>query len=561
MSDITDSRAYKYALWASDGNNHAVGKYVRRQCREWLDIADGNNPNAFVDVREYDRTMALLGLMIHPDLHTAMPEALEDYALLFITALFCTKTPDGRNYYTDGLLEIARKNFKTFTSGVIFVLAMLKLPKFSRLFSVAPDLKLSSELKVAIRKIIKSSPLLEPYFRVMRLEVKCSVTDTEYTPLAYSNDKLDGKLAHLFLADEVGAMDSYPVEAMRSSQVVLKDKLGILISTQYPNDSNGLTDEIDLAKKQLDGVYDGKRKYFALLFEPDEEIKNNWEKDDNVLLQANPVAVNNADLLDTLRDMRTLAVLYEGKRENFLCKHCNIHYAGIGTEGYIDLMKLRQCAVPESLDFWRGRDVYLGLDLSLTDDNTSVAMVALNGDGKIHAKVWGFLPAGNVDIKSAKEKVDYKRHIAAGECFACGDEVIDYGFVERFILGLRERYGVNIVQLGYDRYNAVSTVQKLEADEENPIECVEIKQHSSVLHAPTKLLKEYVLRREFAYDENKLLEINFSNARCTEDTNLNKYVNKKRSAGKVDMVVSLINAVFLLQLDLLSRDGEFFVQY
>jgi phage terminase large subunit-like protein len=561
LSDITESRAYKYALWASDENNHAVGKYVRRQCREWLDIADGNNPAAYVDTREYDRTMALLGLMIHPDLHTAMPEALEDYALLFITALFCTKSTGGRNFYTDGLLEIARKNFKTFTSGVIFVLAMLKLPKFSRLFSVAPDLKLSSELKVAIRKIIKSSPLLEPYFRVMRLEVKCSVTDTEYTPLAYSNDKLDGKLAHLFLADEVGAMDSYPVEAMRSSQVVLKDKLGILISTQYPNDSNGLTDEIDLAKKQLDGVYDGKRKYFALLFEPDEEIKNNWEKDDNVLLQANPVAVNNADLLDTLRDMRTLAVLYEGKRENFLCKHCNIQYKGIGTEGYIDLMKLQECAVPEDAGFWRGRDVYLGLDLSLTNDNTSVAMVAPDEGGKIHAKVWGFLPADNVEIKSAKEKVDYRRHIAAGECFSCGGEVIDYGFVERFILDLPKKYGVNIVRLGYDRYNALSTVQKLEADEVCPIECVEIKQHSSVLHAPTKLLKEYVLRREFAYDENKLLEINFSNARCTEDTNLNKYVNKKRSAGKVDMVVSLINAVFLLQLDMLEGECDFAVQY
>lgn len=561
MSNITESRAYKYALWASDENNHAVGKYVRRQCREWLDIACGESPAAVVDLKEYDRTMALLGLMIHPDLHTAMPQALEDYALLFITALFCTKTPDGRNYYTDGLLEIARKNFKTFTSGVIFVLAMLKLPKFSRLFSVAPDLKLSSELKVAIRKIIKSSPLLEPYFRVMRLEVKCSVTDTEYTPLAYSNDKLDGKLAHLFLADEVGAMDSYPVEAMRSSQVVLKDKLGILISTQYPNDSNGLTDEIDLAKKQLDGVYDGKRKYFALLFEPDEEIKNNWEKDDNVLLQANPVAVGNTDLMDTLRDMRTLAILYEGKRENFLCKHCNIQYKGIGTEGYIDLMKLQECAVPEDVGFWRGRDVYLGLDLSLTNDNTSVAMVALDESGKIHAKVWGFLPADNVEIKSAKEKVDYRRHIAAGECFQCGGEVIDYGFVERFILDLPKKYGVNIVQLGYDRYNALSTVQKLEADEVCPIECVEIKQHSSVLHAPTKLLKEYVLRREFAYDENKLLEINFSNSRCTEDTNLNKYVNKKRSAGKVDMVVSLINAVFLLQLDMLEGECDFAVQY
>lgn len=557
---IKGSRAYKYALWASDENNRAVGRYVRRQAREWLDIADGKSLEAFVDEREYATTMKLLGLMVHPDLGTPMPEALEDYAMLFITAIFCTKSPQGHSYYTDGLLEIARKNFKTFTSGVIFVLAMVKLPKFSRLFSVAPDLKLSSELKIAIKKIIKSSPLLEPYFRIMRAEVRCSFTETEYTPLAYSNDKLDGKLAHLFLADEVGAMDSYPVEAMRSSQVVLKEKLGILISTQYPNDSNGLTDEIDLAKKQLDGVYNGRRKYFALLFEPDEELRSNWENDDNVLLQANPVAVNNKDLLEELRGMRTLAVLYDNKRENFLCKHCNIQYKGIGTEGYVDVMKLRECSAPFDADFWRGRRVYLGLDLSQTEDNTAVAMVALDDEGRIRAKVWGFVPRDRVAEKSQREKVDYARHIAAGECFACGGEVIDYGYVERFILDIAKKYGVEILALGFDRYNALSTVQKLEADPENPIECVEIRQHSSVLHAPTKLLKEQILTRGFAYDENGLLEINFSNARCTEDTNLNKYVNKKRSAGKVDMVVALINAVFLLQQEMLCGE-DFGAQY
>ena len=68
-----------------------------------------------------------------------------------------------------------------------------------------------------------------------------------------------------------------------------------------------------------------------------------------------------------------------------------------------------------------------------------------------------------------------------------------------------------------------------------------------MLHPPTKLLREAILKREFAYDENRLLEINFQNARCTEDTNLNKYVNKKRSAGKVDMVVSIIIAIYLMQ--------------
>lgn len=106
------------------------------------------------------------------------------------------------------------------------------------------------------------------------------------------------------------------------------------------------------------------------------------------------------------------------------------------------------------------------------------------------------------------------------------------------------------MQLGYDRYNAISTVQKLE---QHGIECVEIKQHSSVLHAPTKLLREMILNRTMFYEENRLLEINFQNARCTQDTNLNKYVNKKRSSGKVDMVMATIDAVYLVQVDLLTN--------
>ena len=154
------------------------------------------------------------------------------------------------------------------------------------------------------------------------------------------------------------------------------------------------------------------------------------------------------------------------------------------------------------------------------------------------------MPKDRMVAKTEKEQVDYAKLVRHGCCFACGDEVIDYGFVEDFILSLPERYGVEIMQLGFDRYNAISTVQKLEA---TGIECVEIKQHSSVLHPATKLLRECILKKTFRYDENRLLEINFQNARCAEDTNLNKYVNKKKSAGKVDMVVATINAMYLLQ--------------
>ena len=249
-------------------------------------------------------------------------------------------------------------------------------------------------------------------------------------------------------------------------------------------------------------------------------------------------------------------MLYENKRENYLCKHNNIKYKGLGVEGYVEITKVQACARPEDPEFWQGRPVYLGLDLSQTDDNTAVAMATV-ADGVLYAKVFGFVPADRVEYKSKKEAVDYRRLIAAGVCFACGDEVIDYSFVERFILELPKKYGVEIVQCGYDRWNALSTVQKLEAA---GVECVEIKQHSSVLHSPTKLLREKILSKEFRYDENPMLEINFQNARCTEDTNRNKYVNKKKSAGKVDEVVALINATYLVEQDMLFGHDSFVVQ-
>lgn len=551
---ISDWGAYKYALECADINNKKAGRYVRKQALEWLIIADGKSDIAEVSEKEYARIKGMLKLMQHPDTGKNMLVSLEPYALWLITATFCTVRKDNkRRLYTTILLEICRKNFKTFNAAVIFIIAMLCEARFSRLFSVAPDYKLSSELRVAVRKIIKVSPLLEKHFKITRDMITCFITDTEYTPLAYSNDRMDGKLASVFLADEAGALDSYPVEAMRSSQINLKNKLGIIISTQYPNENNVFIDEIDISKKTLDGIIEISGR-FSLLYEPDDELIKEWETNDLVIYQSNPVAVRYPDVFDELVKMRTMAVLYENKRENFLCKHCNIRYKGVGSEGYVSIDDVRECVFEHDAEWWNGRTVYLGVDLSQTDDNTAVAMVTLDDDGLIHAAVFGFIPEEKVDYKSDREKIDYRKCINEGSCFACGDDVIDYGFVEEFILSLESKYGVYIADAGFDRYNAISTVQKLESAS-NPIQCTLVKQHSSVLHPATKLLREYILMKKFRYEKNLLLENSFENARCTEDTNLNKYVNKKRSAGKVDMVVALINAVYLLNENVLLDNG------
>lgn len=339
---IEESRAYRYAKWCIGRNNRKVGRYVKLQAKRWLKIADGKHKSAYVSEKAYRKICRLLKLMVHPDLSCSMYEGLEDYAWFLVTAVFCTRRrADNRRFYQTALLEIARKNFKTFNSAVIFLLGMLTEPRFSRFFSVAPDYKLSSELRLAVRKIIKVSPALTEHFKVNRDMITCLINEIEYTPLAYSNDGMDGRLANLWLADEAGALDSYPVEAMRSSQITLPNKLGIIISTQYPNDNNVMIDEIDIAKKVLDGLLE-KEDVFALLYEPDDVLRKRWETDDLVIYQANPVAVSNPDVFHAIQDLRTMAVLYENKRENYLCKHCDILYKGLGVEGYIDIQKVKR---------------------------------------------------------------------------------------------------------------------------------------------------------------------------------------------------------------------------
>ena len=197
----------------------------------------------------------------------------------------------------------------------------------------------------------------------------------------------------------------------------------------------------------------------------------------------------------------------------------------------------------------------------MTNDNCAVAMVA-EEEGKILFDAIAFIPEGRIDEKIQFEKIDYRRFIETMKCIACGNKTVDYSVIEDFVFHIEEKYGVTIKALGYDRFNALSSAQKWESGnggEQAGINCIQIRQHSDTLHPPTKLLYEKIVNKEVEYEENTLLEINFENARCTFDTNMNRYVNKKRSNGKIDMVMSILNALYLLQRDIIFAD-DFLVQ-
>lgn len=558
---MTNNKASEYCK--ANVRKKTTPKYVKLQMRDFMRIAEGKDSKYIISEKKVKQIENILKLLIMPKglkAGSTIYDCSTGYQWLFYIGVLCTvykENPKKRRYET-GILEICRKNFKTFTIATIFIILFLTEPQFSKFYSVAPDGALSREVREALSEIIKSSPMIYEFkgnkrFKVLRDYILFKPTQTKYEPLSYSTSRLDGRLPNAFIGDEVGALpNTYPIEAMQSGQLNILNKLGFIISTKYPSIDNPMEEYVSYAKKILDKTVKDDT-VFSLLYEPDNP--KNWETDDLVLKQANPVALEVKEIWDDLLKKRAKAIAMESARENFVTKHCNIIYMGAGTETYIDVAEVQKCKVSK-LD-WSGKVAYLGVDLSMTTDNCAVSMVSVDDDLTIQAESIAFIPEDRIDEKNASEKIDYREFIRAMKCIACGDKVVDYAVIEDFILKIESKYGVQIQAIGYDRYNALSTAQKLERAGYN---MVEIRQHSSVLHSPTKLLKEKILKGEFKYTENKLLEINFQNAKCTYDTNKNQYVNKKKSRGKVDMVISLINAMYLVEQDVFLNQMDFTIQ-
>lgn len=517
-------------------------------------IYDNKDKTYIIDSHKVDLIDGLLKLMIMPKGFNAgltIYESLAGFQSFFIISMICTVFRDDKNKrrFKKALLEICRKNGKTFLIAIIFILLFLLEPQFSDFYSVAPDGSLSREIKKMIEQIISCSPYLRDKFIVRRDDIECKINTSKFVPLNYSNSRLDGKLPSVFVVDEVGALpNNYAIEAMESGQLTIKNKLGCVISTKYPKIDNPFEDEVEYAKKVLDGLIEDDG-LFALLYEPDDT--KNWESNDDILKQANPLALVVDDIMQDLKKKRQIAIEVPSKRENFVTKHCNIIYQGVGTESYIDVQNLYPNRIYAGEFDWTGREVFIGIDFALTTDNCSVVMLTYDADtDSVYSKNFAFIPDGRIDNKSTMEKLDYREMIRQGYCMPCGDDVVDYLFMENVVLELEEKYGVTVNQIGYDRYNALSSAQKFT---EAGYVTVEVKQTSAVLHRPTKWLEELILNGKYKYEENRLLEINFANARCNYDSNLNRFVNKKRSTGKIDMVIANIIALCLLQIHL---DGQ-----
>lgn len=476
-------------------------------------------------------------------------DGLENFQAFFIANIFGWRyKADSKKFrYREVDLFIPRKNSKTFLAALILIILMLTEDEYSEFYSICLDRDLAGEVKKAMAQILNASPLVLEYFNIPKTlsgRMECTLTHSFYQPRTAEANRNNSIKPSAFIADEYGAMkDNANVEAMRSGQLSVRNPLMFKLTTAYAEDKSIMLDELAYLKKIYQETEKDDRLFALVYYSTEEHL---W--DDIGILMANPLRIE--ENYEEIRRAREKALAKPSERTEFLTKNMNYFMPSNSGEEFINIDKLRKCKNTRGIFDWNGKDVYLGIDLAMTNDNTSVTMVAME-DEMIYAKSWAFIPKDRIAEKNRRERTDYRRFIEEGSCFACGDEIISYSFVEKFIMDIEEKYGVHVVQIGYDRYNCISTANKLD---NAGYETVEVKQHSSVLHQPTKLLQESILQRKFSYDGDKLYEINFQNAKCVEDTNLNKYVSKKKSSGKVDMVVSTIIAIYLLQQNM-YEDG------
>ncbi len=549
-------KAKKYANDCIRGKE--VTTFEVKKQSEWFieDLEKQNNEYYpyYFDTKQIEIIEGILKLLnFATGLHIvgkSIYEGLENFQAFFIANIFGWryKTDSRKFRYREVDLFIPRKNSKTFLAALILIILMLTEDEYSEFYSICLDRDLAGEVKKAISQILNASPLVLKYFNIPKTlsgRMECTLTHSFYQPRTAEANRNNSIRPSAFIADEYGAMkDNANVEAMKSGQLSVRNPLMFKLTTAYAEDKSIMLDELEYLKKIYKGLEKDDRLFALVYYATEEHL---W--DDIGLQMANPLRIK--ENYEEIKANRNKALAKPSARTEFLTKHMNYFMPSNSGEEFITLDKLRLCKNTRGIFDWRGKDVYLGLDLAMTNDNTSVSMVTIEDD-MIFAKSWAFIPKERIEEKNRRERTNYNRFIEEGSCFACGEEIISYSFVERFIMNLEKEYGVHIVQIGYDRYNCISTANKLQ---EVGYETVEVKQHSSVLHQPTKFLQESILQRKFSYDGDRLYEINFQNARCTEDTNLNKYVNKKKSNGKVDMVVSTIIATYLLQQKILNEDN------
>lgn len=467
--------------------------------------------------------------------HVGKPMVLDPFQIKFIRDIY--DNPVGTRL---AILSVARKNGK---SGLIaaIVLAHLVGPEArqnSQIVSGARSRKQAAIVYNLAAKMVALSPELRAIVKpVPSGKTLHGLTmNTEYQALAAEAGTAHGLSPVLAIHDEMGQVrgefDAF-IEAIETAQGAYDDALQIVISTQAPNDADMLSIRIDDAKRSGDPTI----VCHVYAADPDADLTDPkaWEA-------ANP-ALGSFRSLTEIQNKATEAARMPSVENSF--RNLYLNQRVTRHTPFVSPLIWKACSGPVDLKAFYEGPVYGGLDLSLTTDLTALLLMTQKA-GLWHLMPIFWTPESTLVERSKKDRTPYDAWVRDGFMKATPGPAVEYDFVAKDIADITE--GMDVRKIGFDRHRMKTLQAELDRlDVTLPFE--EFGQGFVSMAPAIDRAEIEFLHHRFRHGGHPVLTMCAANAIIVQDAAGNRKMDKSKSTGRIDGMVSLAMAVGVAALD------------
>lgn len=502
-------------------------------------------PTRFMaETSHYSKQMADFAVMFIEQLtHTkgtwaGKPFELIDWQERIIRDLFGVLKPNGYRQFNTAYIEIPKKMGKSeLAAAVALLLCCGDGEQRAEVYGCASDRQQASIVFNVAEDMVKMSPALAKRVKILASQKRLiyKPTNSFYQVLSSEAYTKHGLNIHGVVYDELhAAPDRRLFDVMtKGSGDARMQPLYFLITTAG-TDTHSICYEQH--QKALD-ILRGKKHdptFYPVIYGAKES--DDWS-DIEVWKKANP-SLGITVGLDKVKAAFLQAK--ESPAEENLFRQLRLNQWVKQSIRWMPMDKWDACVFDVDEKALEGRICYGGLDLSSTTDITAFVLVfpPRDEDEKYTILPYFWIPEENAEQRVRRDHVPYDIWIKEGAMQTTEGNVIHYGFIEKFIERLGERF--NIREIAFDRWGAVQMVQNLE---NIGFTVVPFGQGFASMSPPTKELMNLVLSKRLAHGGQPVLRWMMDNIFIRTDPAGNIKIDKAKSTEKVDGAVALVMAL------------------
>lgn len=435
------------------------------------------------------------------------------------------------------ILSFAKKNAKTSLAAFLLLLHLCgpeHVPN-SQLPSTAQSKDQAAILFKLAAKIVRLSGELSSCLIVRDTikEIYCPELGTLYKALSADVSTAHGQSPIFAVHDELGQVRGPVSElfnAIENAMGAHERPLSIIISTQAPTDADLLSVLID------DALAGHDPRTVVSLYTADLELDPFSEE---ALRQANPAFgdfLNAQEVLDQANRAKRMP------SQEALYRNYTLNQRVEMRAPFIAKSLWMSCVGRVVKDFG-DRPVYGGLDLSEVNDLTALVLIA-DVENVWHVRPTFWLPEEGLADRSRHDRVPYDQWAREGFIKTVPGRSIEYSHVAAFVADLFDN--LNIQKIAFDRWGWRHFKPWLERSglSETQLEnhFLEFGQGFQSMSPALRDLESAILSGRILHGSHPVLNMCVANAVVKPDEAGNRKLNKIKSHGRIDGLISLVMA-------------------